>query len=149
MLCSRAAFAVRFEQRGNIMKRCVAFALLGVLSLPGTASAQQSSHKFVYRAELTVEGVKDLQKRTAVALRANIIKATESVGCKQEYWYFDPLTSVAFGGVDCQSETAPVALVTAVNAAGFAKLSYRAVLTAEQVDGILSKSSNVRAPQNQ
>jgi hypothetical protein len=119
------------------------------LCIGGPAIAQQSSHKFLYRAELTTEGVKDLQKRTAVALRANIIKATESVGCKQEYWYFDPLTSVAFGGVDCQSEMAPATLVTAVNAAGFAKLSYWAVLTAEQMDGLLSKAQNVRAPQNQ
>ena len=131
------------------MKQCIAFALLGVLSLPAVASAQQSSHKFLYRAELTIESVKDLQKRTAVGLRANIIKATESAGCKQEYWYFDPLTSVAFGGVDCQSEMGPAALVTAVNAAGFAKLSYRAVLTAEQLDGLLSKAQSVRAPQNQ
>jgi hypothetical protein len=131
------------------MERCIAFALVGILLVPATASAQQSSHKFVYRAELTTEGMKDLQKRTAVGLRANVIKATESTGCKQEYWYFDPLTSVAFGGVDCQSEMGPAALVTAVNAAGFAKLSYRAVLTAEQLDGLLSKSPNVRPPQNQ
>ncbi len=131
------------------MTRCVAFAFLGVLTLPATASAQQSRHKFLYRPELTVEGVKDLQRRTAVGLRANIIKATESVGCKQGYWYFDPLNSVAFGGVDCQSEMAPAVLVTAVNAAGFVKLSYWAVLTAEQMDGLLSKSPKVRAPQNQ
>jgi hypothetical protein len=128
------------------MKPYIALALLGVLALSGTAQAQ---HKYVYRADLTTEGVKDLKTRTAVGLRANIIKATESVGCKQEFWYFDPLTSVAFGGVDCQAENAPVAIVTAVNAAGFAKLSYRAVLTAEQLDAMLSKSTAVRAPQNQ
>jgi hypothetical protein len=128
------------------MKQYIALALFGLLALPETAQAQ---HKFVYRAELTTEGVKDLKARTAVGLRGNVIKATESVGCKQEYWYFDPLISVAFGGVDCQTETAPVALITTVNAAGFAKLSYRAVLTAEQLDTILSKSTSVRAPQNQ
>jgi hypothetical protein len=128
------------------MKQYIALALFGILALPGTAQAQ---HKFVYRAELSTEGVKDLRARTAVGLRANVIKATESVGCKQEYWYFDPLSSVAFGGVDCQTETAPAAVVTAVNASGFAKLSYRAVLTAEQLDAILSKSAGVRAPQNQ
>jgi hypothetical protein len=131
------------------MTRCLSFVLLGLISLPVTVNAQQSGHKFVYRAELTTEGVKDLQKRTAVGLRANVMKATESAGCKQEYWYFDPLTRVAFGGVDCQSEMGPAALVTAVNAAGFAKLSYRAVLTAEQVDELLSKAQSVRAPQNQ
>jgi hypothetical protein len=128
------------------MKQYIALTLFGVLALPATAHAQ---HKFVYRAELTAEGVKDLKARTAVGLRANIVNATESVGCKQEYWYFDPLVSVAFGGVDCPSETAPVAVVTAVNAAGFARLSYRAVLTAEQLDAILSKTPAVRAPQNQ
>jgi hypothetical protein len=131
------------------MKRYIAFALLTVLSLPTVASAQQPSHKFVYRAELTTEGLKDMQKRTAVGLRASVVKATAAAGCKQEYWYFDPLTSVAFGGVDCQSEMGPAALVTVVNAAGFAKLSYRAVLTAEQMDELLSKSQNVRPPQNQ
>jgi hypothetical protein len=128
------------------MKKYLTLALLGVFAFPATASAQ---HKFVYRAELTTEGVKDLKNRTAVGLRANIIKAAESVGCKQEYWYFDPLTSIGFGGVDCQSETAPVSIVMAVNAAGFAKLQYRAVLTAEQLDAVLSKNPGTRAPQNQ
>jgi hypothetical protein len=127
------------------MKQYITLALFGLLALPGTAQAQ---HKFVYRAELTTEGVKDLKARTAVGLRASVIKATESAGCKQEYWYFDPLTSVAFGGVDCQAPTGPAALVTAVNAAGFAKLRYRALLTAEQLDELLSKGTNVRAPQN-
>jgi hypothetical protein len=128
------------------MKHYIGLALVGILALPGTAQAQ---HKFVYRAELTTEGVKDLRTRSAVALRAAVVKATESVGCKQEYWYFDPLVSLAFGAVDCQTENAPVAIVTAVNAAGFARLSYRAVLTAEQMDAILSKAATVRAPQNQ
>jgi hypothetical protein len=128
------------------MRPYIALALLGVVALPGTAQAQ---HKFVYRADLTQAGVKDLQTRTAKGLRANIIKATESVGCKQEYWYVEPLTSIAYGAVDCPSEVAPVAIVTTVNAAGFARLTYRAVLTAEQMDEQLAKNPNYRAPQNQ
>jgi hypothetical protein len=128
------------------MKRLIALAVLGVFTLPVTANAQ---HKFVYRAEFTAEGLKDLQKRSAVGLRTNVIKATESAGCKQEYWYFDPLTSTAYGGADCQSDGAPATIVTAVNAAGFVKLTYRAVLTAEQMDALVAKSPNYRVPQNQ
>jgi hypothetical protein len=128
------------------MKRFIALAVLGVFALPVTANAQ---HKFVYRADMTAEGLKDLQKRTAIGLRANVIKAAESAGCKQEYWYYDPLTSTAYGGVDCQSDGAPAVIVTAVNASGFVKLTYRAVLTAEQMDALLAKSPNYRVPQNQ
>jgi hypothetical protein len=128
------------------MKQFIALALFGVLALPATAQAQ---HKFVYDARLTQDGVKDLQKRTALGLRSVIFKAAEAVGCKQEYWYFDPLNSVGYGGADCQTEMGPAALATAVNAAGFARVRWRPVLTAEQMDEILSKGSNVRAPQNQ
>jgi hypothetical protein len=55
------------------MKQYIALALFGILALPGTAQAQ---HKFVYRAELTAEGVKDLKARTAVGLRANVITSS-------------------------------------------------------------------------
>jgi hypothetical protein len=128
------------------MKRFIALAVLGVFALPITASAQ---HKFVYRVEFTIEGLKDLQKRTAVGLRTNVIKATESMGCKQEYWYIDPLTSTAYGGADCPTDAAPAVIVTTVNAAGFVKLTYRAVLTAEQMDAVMAKNPNYRIPQNQ
>jgi hypothetical protein len=39
--------------------------------------------------------------------------------------------------------------VAAVRAAGFAKLSYGAVLTAEQFDAIFLKYPNERGPQNE
>jgi hypothetical protein len=129
----------------GIMTRCITLALLGQLPLPANVSAQPSGHKFVYRVELTTEGVKDPQKRTPVGLRANVMNATGSAGSTQEYRYFDPLTCVAFDGVDCQSEMGPAALVTAVNAAGFAKLSCRAVLTAEQLHGIFQSPERSRA----
>jgi hypothetical protein len=142
----RAPSQPAFSKRNSVMKPYIPLALFGALALPMNAHAQ---HKFVYRAELTQAGVKDLQMRTAKGLRANIIKATESVGCKQEYWYIEPLTSIAYGGVDCPSEAAPVAVVTTVNAAGFARLTYRSVLTAEQMDEQMSKNPNYKAPQNQ
>jgi hypothetical protein len=140
-------FSARLQKKGiGVMKPYITLALFGALALPTSAHAQ---HKFVYWAELTQDGVKDLQMRTAKGLRASIIKATESVGCKQEYWYIEPLTSIAYGGVDCPSDAAPVAIVTTVNAAGFARLTYRSVLTAEQMDEQLSKNPHYKAPQNQ
>jgi hypothetical protein len=145
MLYLRATLQPVLSTEDSVMKQCISLALLGVLVIPATAHAQ---NKFVYDAQLTQEGVKDLQKRSAVGLRTAIIKAAEAVGCKQEYWYFEPLVSVGHGGVDCPTATAPVALVTAVNAAGFARVRWRVVLTAEQMDELLGKGSNVRAPQN-
>jgi hypothetical protein len=126
--------------------------VMGVALLPGNAIAQQSGttmHKYIYRAVFTSEGLKDLQKRTASGLRANILKFTESVGCKQEFWYVDPLNSTAYGGVECPDDLAIATITTTVNAAPYARLTYWSVLTAEQMDQAAAKAANSRPPQQQ
>jgi hypothetical protein len=139
----------------NIMKMrtALAFAALSLL-VPGVgftqaAFAQQGGHKYLYRAVLTAEGVKDLKTRTAVALRGNIVKLFESVGCKYEFWYFDFLNTTAYGGVDCPNEAAVAAIMLTVNAAPYARLTYWSVLSAEELDKAATTAANTRPPQQQ
>ncbi len=140
------------------MNRHIAFALNLSLAIPGLAAlagdavAQQAgpaAHKYIYRAVLTSEGLKDLQKRSATALRGNIVKFTESLGCKQEFWYFDPLNSTAYGGVACPDEMTIATITTTVNAAPYARLTYWSVLTAEQMDQAATRAASSRPPQQQ
>jgi hypothetical protein len=137
-----SAFA-RFALAGTVML---------IVSAPAAPLAQQAGsggHKFLYRAVLTSEGLKDLQKRTATGLRANILKFTESFGCKQEYWYFDPFESTAYGGVECPDELTIATITTTVNSAPYARLTYWSVLTAEQMDQAAAKAATSRPPQQQ
>lgn len=116
------------------------------------ALAQQpgpTMHKYLYRAVLTAEGVKDLKMRTAVALKANVFKFAESMGCKQGFWYFDFLNTTAYGDADCPSETAIATIMLTVNSAPYARLTYWSVLTAEELDKAVAAAANTRPPQQQ
>jgi hypothetical protein len=90
-----------------------------------------------------------IQELSGQTLRANILKFTESVGCKQEFWYVDPLNSTAYGGVECPDDLAIATITTTVNAAPYARLTYWSVLTAEQMDQAAAKAANSRPPQQQ
>lgn len=64
-----------------------ALTALGLACLPSSAMAQQTGptmHKYLSRAVLTPEGIKNLQKQPPTALKAGIAKFTESVGGKME-----------------------------------------------------------------
>jgi uncharacterized protein with GYD domain len=114
-------------------------AVMGFALLPGTATAQQAGqtmHKYLSRAVLTAEGIKNLQKQPPTALKAGIAKFTESVGGKLESWYFD------FG-----TDTAATAAQMTVNAAGFARVTLMPLITAEEADKAVMKIT--RPPQQQ
>jgi hypothetical protein len=106
--------------------KCAATAIVLVIASSPSFAQQASSgmHKYLYRAVLTTEGVKDLKTRTTVALRNNIIKFVESVGCRHDFWYFDYLNTTAYGGVDCPDESAIATIMLTVNAAPYARLTY-------------------------
>jgi GYD domain len=140
------------------MNRCNFFglstiALTGFALLSGPASlAQQSGsgmHKYFFRAVLTTEGVKDIQKRSATALKTGVAKFDETVGCKLESWYFDYLENTTYGFADCPNEMAVATLSAASNAAGFARVTWRPVLSAEDADKALARSASTRPPQQQ
>jgi uncharacterized protein with GYD domain len=137
--------------------RRLAFAVtsLALVALPGLltdATAQQSGagrHRYLFSAEFASEGLKNLQKQTATGFRAGVTKFFESAGGKLESWYFDYANSTAFGFVDYPDEIAAATAQTTVNAAGLARVVYRPVLSAEDADKALARSTATRPPQQQ
>jgi uncharacterized protein with GYD domain len=128
----------------------VAALTLGLANLPNSAIAQQTGptmHKYLSRAILTPEGIKNLQKQPPTALKAGIAKFTESVGGKLESWYFDFGTSTGWAIIDYPDDIAATAAQMTVNAAGFARVTLMPLITAEEADKALAKIT--RPPQQQ
>jgi uncharacterized protein with GYD domain len=141
------------------MKQRIAFAVtsltllvagLGVIS--GDAVGQQvpaAHQRYLFRAAFTVDGMKNLQKQSATGFKTGVAKFFESVGGKLESWYFDYGDSTAYGFVDYPDEIAAAAAQASVNAGGFARVTYRPVLSAEDADKALAKSVGTWPPQQQ
>jgi uncharacterized protein with GYD domain len=127
--------------------------LCSTLALPcGAALAQQSSgphHKYLFQAAFTPDGIKNLQKQSASGFKAGVAKFFESVGGRLESWYFDYANNTAYGFVDYPDEIAAATAQATVNAAGFARVTYKSVLSAEDADKALAKSAGARPPQQQ
>jgi uncharacterized protein with GYD domain len=96
---------------------------LGTAVLLSDAGLGQTpiSHKYLFKAAYTIEGVKDLQNRSATALRGAVGRFYETMGCKLETWYFDYGNSAATGFVDCPDEISAAALAASGNVGGFAR----------------------------
>jgi uncharacterized protein with GYD domain len=126
---------------------------LSVLAmLPENAIGQQTgpaSHKYFFSATFTVDGIKNLQKQSATGFKAGVAKFFGSVGGRLESWYFDYAENTAYGFVDYPDEIAAATAQAAVNAAGFARVIYKPVLSAEDADKALVKSVATRPPQQQ
>jgi uncharacterized protein with GYD domain len=147
-----------FPEERDIMKRRTAFAvaslsvlLPGLALISGDAVGQQSPplHRYFVRAVLTTEGVKNLQKQPATALRAGVAKFAEAAGGKIEFWYFDYTESTAYSIIDYPDEISAATTQLVSNAAGFARVTVRSVLSAEDVDKALAKANSIRPPQQQ
>jgi uncharacterized protein with GYD domain len=117
----------------------------------GVALGQQAqpTHRYLVKAALTTEGVKNLQKQPPTALKAGVAKFDESVGGKVEFWYFDYAESTAYSVVDFPDEVAAATAQVAANAGGFARVTYRPLLSAEEMDKALAKAGTLRVPQQQ
>jgi uncharacterized protein with GYD domain len=141
------------------MNRRTAFAMASQLLLfpgltlfAGEAMGQETGpphHKYSVHAVLTPEGIKDLQKRSATALKAGIAKLDESVGCKLESLYFNYTEMGAYGFVDCPDEIAVATISATANATGFVRVTLTPVLSAEDMDKALAKSLATRPAQQQ
>jgi uncharacterized protein with GYD domain len=141
------------------MKRRIAFAATSLMLLApglglisGDAVGQQASvahHRYLFRAAFTVDGMQNLQKQSATAFKAGVAKVFDSVGGKLESWYFDYGDSTAYGFVDYPDEIAAATAQASVNAGGFARVTYRPVLSAEDADKALARSVATRPPQQQ
>jgi hypothetical protein len=125
---------------------------IGLAYLPNGAVGQQAMpthHKYFLRAVLTIEGMKDIQKRSATVTKAGVAKLDESVGGKLESWYFDPNESTAYMFIDYPDDIAVATILATVNGAGFARVTAKPVLSAEDEDRALTKSLATRPPQQQ
>ena len=141
------------------MSRLTAFTLTTVLlvfigvALPaGEAAAQPADanlHRYLVRAVLTAEGLKNLQKQPPTALKAGVAKFVESVGGKLEFWFFDYGAATAYSVIDYPDEIAAATAQLSTNAAGFARVTIRPLLSAEEMDKAVAKMPPVRVPQQQ
>jgi uncharacterized protein with GYD domain len=126
--------------------------LLGLAVPSGEAAAQQTGpifHRYLVRAVLTAEGLKNLQKQPPTALKAGVAKFVESVGGKLEFWFFDYGASTAYSVIGYPDEIAAATAQLSTNTAGFARVTIRPLLTAEEMDKAVEKAPPVRAPQQQ
>jgi uncharacterized protein with GYD domain len=138
------------------MDRRIAFSLSlsllfpGMVLLGGNALGQSAPpyHKYFVRVQFTPEGMKDLQNRSATALKAIVEKFDESAGCKLETWYFDYGGSGAYAIADCPDEIAAAALAATANSTSFTRVTWRPVLSAEDADKALAKSKTIRPVQS-
>jgi uncharacterized protein with GYD domain len=151
-----AAPALSYPRENTMNRRDLlglsAIAMMGFALLPGNAIAQQAGptmHKYFIRAVLTSEGVKNLQKQPATALRAGVAKFAEAAGGKMEFWYFDYTENTAYSTINYPDEISAATTQLASNAAGFARVTIRPVLSAEDVDKALAKANTIRPPQQQ
>jgi uncharacterized protein with GYD domain len=141
------------------MQRLAAFTVTATLmwslgvTLPGCeAAAQQAAptlQRYLVRAVLTPEGLKNLQKQPPTALKAGVAKFVESVGGKLEFWFFDYGEATAYSVIDYPDEIAAATAQLTTNSAGFARVTIRPLLSAEELDKAVAKMPPIRVPQQQ
>ena len=127
-------------------------AAMGFALLSGNALAQQAGptmHKYLSRAVITPEGIKNFQKQKPTALKVGIAKFAESVGGKLESWYFDFAHHIGWAILDYPDDVAAAAAAMTVQAAGFATITLTPLMTAEEADKAFEKSAVTRPPQLQ
>jgi uncharacterized protein with GYD domain len=155
--CLLAPRAISME---NAMKRIATLAstvglmlFLGLALPTGDAVAQQQTgstlHRYLVRAELTAEGLRNLQKQPPTALKAGVAKFVESVGGKLEFWYFDYGEATAYSIIYYPDEIAAATAQLSTNSAGFARVRIRPLLSAEEMDKAVAKVPPGRVPQQQ
>src|SRR5438876_9408637 len=148
-----------YTKESNAMNRVTKLILTTLLPLivigtfpTGEAIGQQAGsglHRYLVRAVLTPEGLKNLQKQPPTALKAGVAKFVESVGGKLEFWYFDYGAATAYSVIDYPDEVAAATAQLSTNAAGYARVTIRPLLTAEEMDKAVAKWPPVRPPQQQ
>ena len=110
--------------------------LLGLVLPSSEAVAQQAGptlHRYLVRAVLSPEGLKNLQKQPPTALKAGVAKFVESVGGKLEFWFFDYGASTAYSVIGYPDEVAAATAQLSTNMAGYARVTIRPLLTAEEI----------------
>ena len=123
--------------------------LLGLVLPSSEAAAQQAGptlHRYLVRAVLSTEGLKNLQKQPPTALKAGVAKFVESVGGKLEFWFFDYGASTAYSVIGYPDEVAAATAQLSTNMAGYARVTIRPLLTAEEMDKAVEKNTSRSRP---
>jgi uncharacterized protein with GYD domain len=102
--------------------------------------------KYMTRVSFTTEGVKGLQKEKPTQRRAAVAKLLESAGGKLETFYFAFGQDDGIAIYDLPDNVTAAALSVAANAAGHVHLSITPLMTAEEMDEAVDKSSKYRPP---
>lgn len=102
--------------------------------------------KYMTRVSFTTDGVKGLQKEKPTQRRAAVAKLLESAGGKLETFYFAFGQDDGIAIYDIPDNVTAAALSVAANAAGHVHLSITPLMTAEEMDEAVDKSSKYRPP---
>jgi uncharacterized protein with GYD domain len=102
--------------------------------------------KYLIQASYTADGLKGLQKDKASGRKAAVASAIESLGGKLEatYYCFGEYDVLVI--VDLPNNIAASSLSLSVSASGLVRTKTTPLLTVEEVDKALAKTSNYRAP---
>src|SRR5947209_7309438 len=106
----------------------VSFLFVALALSCGQAVGQQAGptlHRYLVRAVLTPEGLKNLQKQPPTALKAGVAKFVESVGGKLEFWFFDYGESTAYSVIEYPDEVAAATAQLSTTATGVALVRIR------------------------
>ena len=125
---------------------------LGIVLPADHANGQPAGpglHRYLVRAVLTAEGIKNLRKQPPSALKAGVAKFVESVGGKLEFWFFDFGNTTAYSVIDYPDEIAAATAQLSTNSAGFAHVTIRPLLSAQEMDQAVEKLPPIRVPQEQ
>ena len=102
--------------------------------------------KYLVQANYTNAGVKGVLKEGGSARRAAVEKAIASVGGKMEAFYYAFGDTDLFVIADVPDNVSAAALSLSTNAPGTASVKVTVLLTAEEMDAAVKKSTQYRAP---
>ena len=102
--------------------------------------------KYMFQANLAVEGVKGLIKEGGTNRRLAIEKTVQSVGGKLEGFYFAFGATDVFVIVDLPDNTAAAAVALSVSSSGSVAARTTVLLTPEEMDMAVKKVPVFRAP---
>jgi uncharacterized protein with GYD domain len=102
--------------------------------------------KYLISASYAPDGIKGLQKEGGSGRRASVQKAMEAAGGRVEAFYFAFGAADAFVIADLPDTATAVALSIAVNATGAVRASITPLITVEEMDAAVKKTTSYRAP---
>jgi uncharacterized protein with GYD domain len=102
--------------------------------------------KYLFQATYSAEGIKGLEKDTAVGRKAALSKAVESLGGKLEalYWAFGQHDWVLLA--DLPDNASATAFSLAVSGSGLLRVVTTPLVSAEETDSAFQKKVNFQAP---